>query len=54
MLVFKCEISIEAKKWSSEEEKMIYQGNVEDIVQRGLFKMTVPDWTVEVLDAEER
>lgn len=53
MLVFKIEMRVNADKWSNNEEKEIFMKNAEEIVQEGLNRMTVPDWTVKVIDAEE-
>lgn len=54
MLVFKIDLFIEANKWSNEEEKQVFMKNAEDVVNRGLARMTVPDWKAVITDAEEK
>lgn len=53
MLVFKAEIRIEAEAPSDDEMKQTFMHNAEDVIQRGLNMMTVPDWTVTVVDMIE-
>ena len=53
MLRFTFTVDISANKWVDDDEKKIMMSNAEDIVQRGLMMMTVPDWIVTVVDAEE-
>ena len=54
MLVFKIDLFIEASKWSDEEEKQVFMKNAEEVVNRGLARMTVPDWKAVITDAEEK
>lgn len=53
MLRFTATIDITSAKWVDENEKRVFMKNAEDVIQRGLEKMTVPDWNVTVIDAEE-
>ena len=53
MLVFKVEIRIQADAPDTEEMKKTFMKNAEDVIQRGLDAMTVPDWKVNVIDIEE-
>lgn len=53
MLVFKANIKVEANFPDDEFMKEQFMKNCEKIVQEGLFKMTVPDWKVEILDIQE-
>ena len=53
MLKFTAEIRIIADAPEDEEMKNIFMQNAEDVIQRGLNAMTVPDWTVTVTDVIE-
>lgn len=53
MLRFKVFIDIEASAPEDDEMKKVFMQNAEDIIQQGLAVMTVPDWTVHVVDIEE-
>ncbi len=53
MLRFTATIDIISDRWSDEDEKKVFMENAEKIIQEGLFKMTVPDWEVNVIDVEE-
>lgn len=53
MLRFKVTVDIMSEKWEDETQKKVFMENAEDVIQRGLAMMTVPDWTVTVVDAEE-
>ena len=47
-------MEVQADHWGDEEMKEIFMKNAEEIVNEGLFKMTVPDWKVTVIDVEEK
>ena len=53
MLRFTFTVDIEAEKWASETMKQTFMENAQDVIQQGLNRMTVPDWTVQVIDAVE-
>lgn len=53
MLVFQVEIRVQATAPDSEEMKKTFMANAEDVIQRGLNAMTVPDWTANVVDVKE-
>ena len=53
MLRFEVTVDIESDKWATEEEKEIFMANCEDVIQKGLERMTVPDWKATVTDAKE-
>lgn len=53
MLVFKAEIRVIAPAPEDKEMKDIFMQNAEDVIQRGLNAMTVPDWKVTVVELEE-
>jgi len=53
MLKFTVEIRIMADAPEDEEMKKIFMKNAEDVIQRGLERMTVPDWKATVIDIEE-
>lgn len=53
MLKFTVEIRVMADKPKDEEMKNIFMKNAQDVIQRGLEAMTVPDWTVSVIELEE-
>ena len=46
-------ITIAIGKGETEEMKNTFMHNAEDVIQRGLNAMTVPDWKVTVVDMEE-
>lgn len=43
-------MEVEADKWEDEEEKRIFMENAEEVVNKGLARMTVPDWKVTITD----
>ena len=53
MLRFEVAVDVMADKWADEDEKKVFMKNAEEVIQDGLSKMTVPDWTVTVVDVEE-
>lgn len=53
MLKFTVEVRVMADKPEDEEMKSIFMKNAQDVIQRGLEAMTVPDWTATVVDVEE-
>lgn len=53
MLRFKVNVDIMSEKWEDESQKKVFMENAEEVIQRGLMMMTVPDWVVTVVDAEE-
>lgn len=53
MLKFTVEIRVFANAPENEEEKNIFMHNAEDVIQRGLNAMTVPDWKATVVNVEE-
>lgn len=53
MLKFTVEVRVMADKPEDEEMKNIFMKNAQDVIQRGLEAMTVPDWTATVVDVEE-
>ena len=53
MLKFTVEVRVMADKPEDEEMKSIFMKNAQDVIQRGLEVMTVPDWTATVVDVEE-
>lgn len=53
MLRFVVTIDIMSPKWSDDDEKQVFMKNAEDVIQKGLNLMTVPDWKATVVDAEE-
>ena len=53
MLRFKVNVDIMSEKWEDESQKKVFMKNAEEVIQRGLMMMTVPDWFVTVVDAEE-
>ena len=53
MLVFQVEVRVIADAPEDEEMKKIFMANAEDVIQRGLNAMTVPDWTANVVDVKE-
>lgn len=52
-LKFVVEIRVLADAPEDENMKNIFMQNAEDVIQRGLNKMTVPDWKATVVDLEE-
>lgn len=53
VLKFTVEVRVQADAPKNEEMKKIFMHNAEDVIQRGLNAMTVPDWTATVVDMEE-
>lgn len=53
MLRFKVTVDVTSEKWENDAQKKVFMGNAEYVIQRGLEMMTVPDWIVTVVDAEE-
>lgn len=53
MLKFTVEVRVIANAPEDEEMKKIFMKNAEDVIQKGLEAMTVPDWTATVVDIEE-
>ena len=53
VLRFNLDIDIEAEKWDTPEEETVFICNFTEIVQKGLERMTVPDWTVKNVTAKE-
>ena len=53
MLVFTVKMSVQAGKWTDENQKQVFMKNAEDVVNRGLMLATVPDWMAEVVDVHE-
>lgn len=53
MLKFIVEIRVEAEAPDNEEMKKVFMHNAEDVIQKGLNAMTVPDWTATVVEMEE-
>lgn len=45
-VIFNLDITINADKWSDEEQKQAFIKNFTDVINAGLFEMTVPDWEV--------
>lgn len=53
VLKFIIEVRVQANAPEDEEMKKIFMHNAEDVIQRGLNAMTVPDWTATVVEMEE-
>ena len=53
VLKFTVEVRVQADAPENEEMKKIFMHNAEDVIQRGLNAMTVPDWTATVVEMEE-
>lgn len=53
MIVFTAKIKVLADMPKDKEMQATFIANAQDIIQKGLARMTVPDWTVEVIDIEE-
>ena len=53
MLRFTFTVDVMSPVWKNEKEKETFMVNCEDVVQRGLNMMTVSDWIVNVISAEE-
>jgi len=53
MLKFTVEVRVIANAPENEEMKNIFMKNAEDVIQKGLEAMTVPDWKATVVDIEE-
>ena len=53
MIVFTAKVKVLADMPEDKEMQATFMANAQDIIQKGLARMTVPDWTVEVVDIEE-
>ena len=53
VLRFNLDIDVIAGNWENEEEKKVFIKNFTDVVQQGLFKMTVSDWEVKNVTVKE-
>lgn len=53
LLRFTFTVDILSPIWKDDKEKETFMVNCEDVLQRGLNMMTVPDWIVTVRDVEE-
>ncbi len=53
MLKFTVHVRVEANAPEDNEMKNIFMKNAEDVIQRGLEAMTVPDWKATVVELEE-
>lgn len=53
MLKFTVEVRVIANAPENEEMKKTFMENAQDVIQKGLEAMTVPDWTATVVDIEE-
>lgn len=53
MLKFTAEIRIMANMPEDAEMQKTFMKNAEDVIQKGLEKMTVPDWKATVVNIEE-
>jgi hypothetical protein len=53
MLKFTVEVRVIANAPEDEEMKNIFMKNAEEVIQKGLEAMTVPDWKATVVDIEE-
>ena len=53
MLRFTVTVDVIAEKWADEDEKKVFMGNAEDVIQKGLNLLTLPDWEVTVQDVED-
>ena len=53
MLRFNLDIDVIASKWNNEEEKNVFIENFTDVVQEGLIRMSVGDWTVKNVTVTE-
>ena len=53
MLRFNLDIDVMATKWKDEEQRKEYIKNFTDVVEKGLMKMTVPNWEVKNVTVEE-
>lgn len=53
MLRFTVTVDVIADKWADEDEKKVFMGNAEDVIQKGLNLLTLPDWEVTVQDVED-
>lgn len=53
VLKFNLDIMVMSEKWSDDAQKETFIENFTDVVQQGLMRMTVPDWTVKNVTVEE-
>jgi len=53
MLKFTAEIRVIADMPTDDEMKNIFMKNAENVIQKGLEMMTVPDWKATVVEIEE-
>lgn len=53
MLKFTVEIRVQANMPEDEDMRETFMTNAEDVIQKGLERMTVPDWKATVVDIEE-
>jgi len=53
VLKFNLDIIVSSEKWSDDAQKETFIENFTDVVQQGLMRMTVPDWTVKNVTVEE-
>lgn len=45
-VVFNLNITVDTDKWTDDNQKQDFIDNFTDVINMGLFKMTVPDWTI--------
>ena len=53
MLRFTFTVDVIADRWADDDEKKVFMENAEDVLQKGLNSLLLPDWEVNVVDAEE-
>lgn len=53
VLRFNLDIDVIADRWEDEQQKEDFIKNFTDVIEQGLFQMTVPDWTVKNVTVEE-
>ena len=53
MLRFTFTVDVIADNWADDDEKKVFMENAEDVLQKGLNSLLLPDWEVNVVDAEE-
>ena len=53
MLKFTFTVNVIADKWENEDMKETFMSNAEDVLQKGLNSLNLPDWEVNVVDVEE-
>ena len=53
MLKFIVEVRIQASAPKDDKMKSVFMKNAENIIQKGLEAMTVPDWKATVVELEE-